>query len=224
MSTCQHSQNAIGNPWGQLFRPLVHPLVRNTDSFRSERNRSPEQLDGLRFKHAELNHSSLLTATMVFNPADMVATMVDFADRLQQAMAEHQPPMRIAELARELGVSYTAIKKLLEGESKSFSSSNGLKAAAILKVRPDWLLRGVGEMRGSTHGDETAPDIRYLATMLAMKLKPFNENVRKAAASALSSLALAPEDSERYVESLASLLGEYLQNEPSQDSAVRKAQ
>ena len=49
-------------------------------------------------------------------------------------------------LANAIGVSYQAVKKVLDGKSKAFDAENNSKAAAFLNVNPDWLARGQGEM------------------------------------------------------------------------------
>lgn len=51
-----------------------------------------------------------------------------------------------ARLAEELGVSYVAVKKVLDGQTRAFTAENNSKAAAFLGVSPDWLATGKGEM------------------------------------------------------------------------------
>lgn len=53
----------------------------------------------------------------------------------------------IQAFADELGISYQAVAKVLNGNSKAFSSANHTKAARVLKVNADWLLTGEGPMR-----------------------------------------------------------------------------
>lgn len=49
-------------------------------------------------------------------------------------------------LAVELGVSYVAVKKVLDGLTRAFTAENNSRAAAFLGVNPDWLATGEGEM------------------------------------------------------------------------------
>ena len=51
-----------------------------------------------------------------------------------------------ARLAEELGVSYVAVKKVLDGQTRAFTAENNSKAAAFLGVSPDWLATGEGKM------------------------------------------------------------------------------
>lgn len=71
----------------------------------------------------------------------------DYADRL--ALALQEQGMTPVELAALLGVKRQAIEKLLRGDSKSLNSKNNSLAAATLKVDPDWLATGKGQMRAS---------------------------------------------------------------------------
>lgn len=50
-------------------------------------------------------------------------------------------------LAGELGISPTAIGKLLKGTSQSLSAENHVKAARLLNVDSEWLALGIGEPR-----------------------------------------------------------------------------
>ncbi|WP_288898767.1 XRE family transcriptional regulator [uncultured Delftia sp.] len=70
--------------------------------------------------------------------------MVEFSGRLKQAIDARG--VTVTELARGMGVTYQAVKRVLDGLSKSFSAENNAKAAAFLQVSPDWLATGVGEM------------------------------------------------------------------------------
>ena len=71
--------------------------------------------------------------------------MVEHSERLRTAM--ENSGIKAAELARSLGISYQAVKKLCDGTSKSFSAENNMKAAKLLGINPDWLASGQGEMR-----------------------------------------------------------------------------
>lgn len=70
--------------------------------------------------------------------------MVDYKDRLNQAMKARN--IDTAFLAKEVGVSYQAAKKVVDGDSRAFSAENNAKAAHVLGVSSDWLALGYGEM------------------------------------------------------------------------------
>lgn len=63
--------------------------------------------------------------------------MVEYWDRLKSLMGEGWDAAR---LAKELGVSYQAVKKVRDGGS--FGSINNLKAAKLFGVNPEWLASG----------------------------------------------------------------------------------
>lgn len=83
--------------------------------------------------------------------------MVDYKDRLAQAMEAAQ--IKTAELADKLGLSYQAIKKVVDGTTKALTAENSARAAQVLNINSDWLALGEGEMsRGRAqvpHGDLT---------------------------------------------------------------------
>jgi phage repressor protein C with HTH and peptisase S24 domain len=66
----------------------------------------------------------------------------DYAARLKAAMKAAE--VETSQLAREMGVSYQAVKKVLDGVSAAFSAPNNSVAARLLKVRGDWLATGEG--------------------------------------------------------------------------------
>ncbi len=63
--------------------------------------------------------------------------MVEYWDRLKSLMGDGWDAAR---LAKELGVSYQAVKKVRDGGS--FGSINNLKAAKLFGVNPEWLASG----------------------------------------------------------------------------------
>ncbi len=78
--------------------------------------------------------------------------MVDYKDRLQLAM-KRAPALaavpersRIQRVADVLGLSYQAVKKVLDGKSKTFSATNNARIADFLAVDPTWLATGHGLM------------------------------------------------------------------------------
>lgn len=70
--------------------------------------------------------------------------MVDYKDRLVKAMAAAQ--MKTSDLAERLGVSYQAIKKVVDGNTKALTAENSARAAQLLNVSSDWLALGEGAM------------------------------------------------------------------------------
>lgn len=70
--------------------------------------------------------------------------MIEYSERLKAAMDERS--VSVSQLAAGMGVSYQAVKRALDGLSKAFSAANNTKAAAFLRVSPDWLATGSGSM------------------------------------------------------------------------------
>ena len=54
--------------------------------------------------------------------------------------------MTVTALAKELGISYQGVKKVVDGGSAAFTAANNAAAAAFLEVSPDWLATGKGRM------------------------------------------------------------------------------
>lgn len=73
--------------------------------------------------------------------------MVEIKERLKHAMDLRS--ISVQELANEIGVSYQAIRKVCEGDSKSFSAKNNSKVAFFLRINPDWLATGLGNIESS---------------------------------------------------------------------------
>jgi hypothetical protein len=69
--------------------------------------------------------------------------MKPYSDRLNLAM--RRASVDTHGLARHLGVSYQAVKKVMDGLS-TFNSENNSKAAQFLGINTDWLATGVGDM------------------------------------------------------------------------------
>jgi len=73
--------------------------------------------------------------------------MIEYSERLHAALKARN--VTISQLAGGMGVSYQAVKRVLEGLSKAFSAANNTKAATFLRINPDWLATGLGEMEAS---------------------------------------------------------------------------
>ncbi len=98
------------------------------------------------------NHSSNYKATIVKPHRDRVPTMVDYKDRLAEAMKAAGKTTSV--LAGELGVTYQAVDKVLKGNTKELTASNNSKAAMLLNVNTDWLATGKGP-RNRNEAEET---------------------------------------------------------------------
>lgn len=66
--------------------------------------------------------------------------MTTYKDRLTTAMQRSNA--KPAALAAELGVSYQAVMKVLDGKTAYFDTPNNVRAARFLGVTSDWLATG----------------------------------------------------------------------------------
>lgn len=82
--------------------------------------------------HAGLNFACILPA------------MTEYKDRLAQAMKNAGAGTQ--QLADGMGITYQAVKRMLDGKSAAFSAPNNAKAAQFLQVNSDWLATGEGDM------------------------------------------------------------------------------
>ncbi len=103
------------------------------------------------FSMRGFNHSSNHKATIVKSHRDTVPTMVDYKDRLSEAMKN--AGKTTSSLAGDLGLTYQAIDKVLKGNTKELTASNNSKAALLLNVNTDWLATGKGP-RNRTAAEE----------------------------------------------------------------------
>lgn len=71
--------------------------------------------------------------------------MVDYGERLKKAMEAEQ--VTVQALADQLKVTYQAVKKVLDGKTKSFNAPNHEDACQVLNVSGRWLAKGEGPMR-----------------------------------------------------------------------------
>ncbi len=94
---------------------------------------------------------------MVVTPAGTLSYMrtrtakepTDYALRVQEAMTLRG--VKKAELAAAIGVSYQAVRQLLNGESNSFSVPAHARAARFLSVDDYWLATGEGVPTRTDH-------------------------------------------------------------------------
>ncbi|EHK3634109.1 TPA: helix-turn-helix transcriptional regulator, partial [Escherichia coli] len=73
--------------------------------------------------------------------------MKTFAERLNAAMSS--AGVSQSQLADMVGISQPAIQKMSSG--KTNGSRKMVELANALKVRPEWLSSGIGEMRDGAH-------------------------------------------------------------------------
>lgn len=64
----------------------------------------------------------------------------EYKDRLGYAMVGAM--LTTPRLAEAMGLSYQAVRKVLQGNSKSFTAENNARAAEVLGVDPSWLATG----------------------------------------------------------------------------------
>jgi transcriptional regulator with XRE-family HTH domain len=110
-----------------------------------------------------LNHGSKSNATGVQTSGGKVLTVVhEYKDRLAAAMKGAK--VSTAELARDLDLSFQAVKKVLNGGK--FGMDNNLKAAKRLGVRSEWLATGKGLMTEPPAAHQR-PELREIAEALS---------------------------------------------------------
>ena len=78
----------------------------------------------------------------------MAAALDTYAKRLCWAM--ERAGTDVHAIAAHLDISYTAVKKVVDGKSSEFSAKNNAKTASFLGVDSDWLVLGEGEAVGET--------------------------------------------------------------------------
>lgn len=66
-----------------------------------------------------------------------------YKERLAAAM--ERASADVHSVAKALDISYTAVKKVVDGKSNALTAENNAKAARFLKVDSDWLATGEGE-------------------------------------------------------------------------------
>ena len=91
-----------------------------------------------------LNYGSIQNATPVHPRNATITTMVELSDRFQAALKHANST--VSAVAAATGLSYQALKKVLDGKTKSQAAPNNRKIAEFLGVSSDWLSEGIGEM------------------------------------------------------------------------------
>lgn len=133
----------IRDPRRKHVRPLDDGLIRHPDGLGSRGRCSAEKNNGFGLEHSELNHSSSYLATIVRTPLRILATMVGYRERFNEAMRLSGRTDK--QIAAELGVPVQTIIKVINGKTKQMRSVNSARAAAFMKVDADWLALGKGE-------------------------------------------------------------------------------
>ncbi len=118
-------------------------------------------------------------------------------------------------LAAELGVSYVAVKKVLDGLTRAFTAENNSRAATFLGVNPDWLATGEGEMQpagtaqGSTLIEQGSGEISLTRALevVASALQGADALSQMQARPLLQHLMEHPDQAGQIAPRLAALLG-----------------
>lgn len=139
-----------------------------------------------------LNHSSASNATIVTQQCGILATMVEYGERLVQVMQERNVKAR--DLARVLKVTYQAVKKVMDGKSSAFNAVNHAQVAKYLGVSSDWLALGEGPKERSAEQWPLAgispqefallkdDDKAELEAIIRIKLNRFSDDLTKKSA------------------------------------------
>lgn len=121
-------------------------------------------------------------------------------------------------LADALGVSYQACRKVLIGETNSFTAANNSRAAEFLGVSPSWLADGTGEkatgqtrtlslVRPVAEGKATNQDAAQTTEFLRQAFKAASPDLRTLLLSTLNVAGNSPSN-ERAWKAVEELLAE----------------
>lgn len=94
-----------------------------------------------------------LSTMVVAPPSTLKQRLADAMDRAGKD---------VAALARDMGLSYQAVRKWTDGKTVELTASNNSKLAKLLNVDPDWLATGEGSMDCSQATGEAARLLREL--------------------------------------------------------------
>ena len=111
----------------------------------------------------------------------------DFKERLAEAMAFAKTDIKA--LSAALGISYQAIKKALDGTSKSLKADNNSAAARLLRVNPDWLATGDGTMLDASPPAKKPMALDDALDVLGTALTHTDPTIREALATSLAGWA-----------------------------------
>ena len=135
-------------------------------------------------------------------------TMVEYKDRLEQAMKKSG--VTTTALAASLDVSYQAVKKVLDGSTRAFTAANNARAAAVLKVNPNWLATGEGEWEDvgaplASRADAPKHSARVLVEQLANLASDQRPTLRKNLGNLLVELVEHPDDPDVVEQTIADI-------------------
>lgn len=99
--------------------------------------------------------------------------MDTYSNRLKEIMDKRC--VTVTMLSRACGLSYQAIKKVIDGKTASLGTANNFAAAKYLSVSPAWLAGAEGGLDGSQDAQSTivvqaAQSVRPLPSALALEL------------------------------------------------------
>lgn len=178
---------------------------------------------------AELNRGLTSMSTQVQCSAISIATMVENCwDRMKPELEARG--WGVSQLAKELKITYQAVKKVRDGGS--FNSENNLKAAAVLGLNPTWLALGKGPKQAgqnaSPKGESTEASVTPIeraasspysvVKSLAAMLSALGVDERKYAGAILEELVKNPDDAERIAK-----LGRWLGGSDDQQNEANEA-
>ncbi len=95
--------------------------------------------------------------------------MVEYKERLEKAMKD--AGTSVTQLANALGVSYQAVKRVLEGKSRAFTAHNNTVAARFLGVSSEWLATGNMNDPNVVPGPEIRGSVPLLSSVQAGAFK-----------------------------------------------------
>lgn len=99
--------------------------------------------------------------------ANIRSTMLTYSERLKEALGGGTPE-QVRRLSTHLGISYQAVKQVVDGKTNSFTVANHIRACRFLGVRSEWLGLEEGPMRDEAPAPaQAAVDWRTLAISIA---------------------------------------------------------
>ena len=142
---------------------------------------------------------------------DKLAYMSLLSDRIKLALTE--AGLDQSELARLVGVSSVAVNGWCTGSTKTIKGDNLLKAAAALRVTPEWLSSGKGSMRcaepSAHYSIEKAhepADIGDFLDLLSEKLDGADETTRATIGDMLRNYIIKQSPDPRIAEAIKAFL------------------
>lgn len=142
----ESSQHTVSDTRREGVGPLTDSLVADADALGRGGDGTPEQIDSVLLLHdGSLNHSSAEDATADQFSEGTVRPMSSLSDRFNNCLEESRSS--ITEAAKAIGISYQAVKKIVDGKTHTMSSVNSEAAARFFGVSSYWLATGIGPKR-----------------------------------------------------------------------------